>query len=151
MALTRADAIAFLNDNYAGLAGELGVSTSLVGWKPVVDRSLRELGVTEANLAAATVDDAIANQRDGWFATLDYYALLFLRNLSAPRVDVTASGDAGIALAKQRSQLVKTLKEMLDEAEARAQRFGYLTEGQAMTWGQFTLDYIESPDPLLPA
>lgn len=154
MVLTRASAEAYLESNYLPLATDLGVSVSGPGWEGVIDRSLRELGFAESQLQTATIDDTLrapggtitgAGMRDAWFALLDYFALVMFRQWAAVRVDV-AIGDG---FSKQRSQIRAGIKELLDEARARAQAYGFIRQGQAVEWGQFSLDWIEPIDTLL--
>lgn len=157
MVLTRQNAESYLMTNYLTLATELGVNISSAGWEGVIDRSLRELGVAESGLQSATVDDTKlapggtitgSGMRDAWFALLDYFALVMFRQWAAVRVDVNL-GDSGGTFGKQRSQIRAGIKELIDEARARAQAYGFIREGQAVEWGQMTLDWIEPIDPLL--
>jgi hypothetical protein len=71
--------------------------------------------------------------------------LVMFRQFAATRVDIGAGGE----LSQQRSQIRMAIKELLDEARARAQAYGFIRQGQAVEWGQMTLDWIEPIDPLL--
>ena len=145
----------YLTANYTPLAQSLHITVSLAGWQAVIDRSLREMGVAEADLPTATVDGSLpwysgqATRRDAWFSLLDYFALSFMRAYASLLVDHSASGDGGISAQRAASQLYRALTEQMADARERARAFGFLPTGQAVTWGAFTLDYIEAADPLL--
>jgi hypothetical protein len=153
MAYTRTSATTHLSNEFAALASETGqaVTDSTAGFGPAIDRALRTLGVTEADLAAATVADANV---PAFLALCEYHALARIWRSLATRADVSARNVMG-----PRAQVFQHVKDLVTEAANTCASYGYPVgtpiaggAGSGGSWqaGSLTLDIIEPWDVTTP-
>lgn len=140
--ITRAQAADHLQYQFSALASEIGqaeTDESATGYGPDIDQALRQLGESEAGLAAATVADAYA---PAFLALAEYYALRRFGRQLALSADLSSG-----TMSKKASQRSATIKALTAEAAERAAGMGYPVGGAA-AWGTglLNLDYLE-PTP----
>lgn len=137
--MTRAQAAAYLDSQFASLATEIGQTLrndTGTGYGPDIDAALRRLDVAEAGLDAATVEDS---ERVVFYALCDYACLQRMARRLATRVDSGALVPEG-----DRDRVFANVRAMLAEATAVVVQLGYGPEA-ADQWGwvDFNTDYIE--------
>ena len=150
MAYTRASATTHLSNEFAALASETGQLTtdSTGGFGPAIDRALRTLGVTEANLATATVTDANV---PAFLALCEYHALARIWRALATKADVSARNVMG-----PRAQIFQHAKDLMEMAANECAALGYpvgslgATASGSWQTGSLTLDIIEPWDVSTP-
>ena len=114
MAYTRAEALAYIAGEHAALLTEAGVGTtdSQAGVKSALDRAFRTLGVVEASLATASVDDTLSAKLE---ALLDYHTLMKVTRYLFRAVNV-AKTTAGTAVQKNRREMYEQARQELDDS-----------------------------------
>jgi len=124
MAFTRADALAYLASEFSDLALETGLSETdtPAGYGGAIDGALLEYGVAFSDLAGGAVaeSDVIAFR-----ALLRYFALLRFSHKLVTRVDIFTEHPSPDV---RRSQAVRNVMKLLDEAKVECIGWGYLTE-----------------------
>lgn len=124
MAFTRSDCIAYLVSQFPDLAKDVDMDTSdtPAGYGGVVDDALLEYGIPFEDLAAGEV---AYKDVKGFHAVLRYYALLRFSHALAVRVDVYTDHPNPDA---KRSQAVRNVMRLIDEAKVEAIGYGYFIE-----------------------
>lgn len=139
MTLSRTNAATYLNSQfsgYASLANQAATDASATGYGPDIDNALRELDYTEAELAAAAVDET---DRRAYFTLCEYFA--------ARRLWVQVGAIPDVRLGPQSESYGKVLdaiQAIMKDASARASALGYsLDDESTWTYSQYNPDAIE--------
>lgn len=146
MTITRAQAATYLDSQFSSLATEIGQTLrndTATAYGPDIDAALRRMGVAEASLATATVEDTA---RVAFYALCDYNCLRRMARRLATRVDSGALVPEG-----DRERIFDNVTEMLAEAKMFVTALGYGPEGDVSAanastlWGYVDLntDYVE--------
>jgi len=139
MAIDRTAAAAYLSSLFVSFSAEIGQASegaTSTGYGGDIDNALRDLDVTEANLATATVAET---QRRLFFTLLEYYAArrMWIRYgaRGSERLGPRATDWKG-------SQ--EAIKAIMDDAAARAAAGG-VTVDSASSWtlSRLNMDFLE--------
>lgn len=137
MSITRTNAADYIAGMFAQQLTDAGLATTDTtgALKEPIDTALRLTGTSHADIATATVSDADAV---GFFAVLDYTALLRIQRAILLRVDLQLDGPQ---MSKSRSQAVRQIERAVDDAKKAADPF--IVESGEWGYGTITLDYLE--------
>jgi len=141
MSITRANIANYLDEQFSSLATEIGQTATdeSFGYGPDIDNLLRQLGKTESELAAATVNDG---DRAKAFALGEYFALRrFWRRLGN-----RFQHQVGDVAVNYKDQLAN-VKAMMDDAAALCAELGVGVATSGVELVRLNLDYIE-PEPV---
>ena len=128
----------FLMAEFSDLAAEAQWSgaQAVTVYIDATDSAWRQMGVAEADLPAAVLDDSnIPAIR----ALVSFYTLRRLWRAFSLRVDVEIVGQVKAA----RSQLTKAVQQMLQAAQVEASGYGFYVGGDSFQMGRVTLDFLE--------
>ena len=140
--MTRADLLTYLTGQFGQLESETGQASAdtIGGYKLPIDAALRRLGVSELNLATATVADSKA---EAALALVEYHALRRFRFLVSTRIDYPAT-----QMMNSRSQIFRQIDDLLKETEERCSTLGYPV-ADANDYGMLHLN-LDILEPLPP-
>jgi hypothetical protein len=141
MSVSRANAAAHLHAQFSNLAAEMNLAASdagATGYGPDIDQALRALGTAESSISAATVADDDAG---AYYALAEFYFLTRAGRQLAARVDV---GSFAVD-ADKRPTIFDRIQDLIEQAEARIEAYGYSAAGGSGGWEfeRLLLDYIE--------
>lgn len=135
--MERADALTYLQNQFAGLAYVTGQATTdtPAGYGPAIDQALRALGYTSDQLATADVADTSTVD---YLALADYYALVRFSRALVVSVDEERQTGSG---RRSRENLAGKVTALLEESRKALGDLGYL----GATWesGALSLDFLE--------
>ncbi len=129
--MTRAEAAAYLEEQYTGLREAAGIpdgADDATGWKQAIDAALRAQEVAEADLPTAVV--ATADVPD-FLLLLRYWGASRLLDVLAAKYDVTLSS----GLSPKRSQVYAMVERLLARAKAACDAAGVDPQASAGTVG----------------
>lgn len=136
MTIDRSAVATYLDEQFSQLAAAVGQNAMPTsGYKPDIDSALRELGKSEGELAAATVEDA---DRKAYFALAKYFAAERIWIQLGSRVN-TRTGLNSYDFDGQRKQA----KEIMEQAKQLCALLGYDVTGAGWTVGSLNTDWIE--------
>ena len=138
MALSRATLAVELGDALAGWLALAGLEPldAAGHLKLPLDRTWRDLGVAESELATAELPDS---QREAATRLATYYALRQVQGRLGPRANVSVSG---VGVSKSAAQEYEQLERAIAEARLLALPHG-LSETSTMTAGAWRVDILE--------
>jgi hypothetical protein len=143
--MDRNAAQAYLSGEYRDLATDAKFTTDQTteAYNTAIDMSLRQLGVEEADLPTADVEQAKTIK---YLALLDYYALRRFARLLAIRFDVAVGSGA---LDAKRSQAFDQVQMLLQDAAQVLSNLGINVGGEAavVRVGRINLDYVAGKPP----
>lgn len=136
--MDRAGGLAYIASEYGALASAAGLTATddAAGFGSALDNALRALGTDESDLEDVDVPQASVA---AFLALLDLFALRRLANALAGRVSTTT--EAG--LRRERQQAFAQTRQLLADAQARAESLGYGQTGGGAVVGVMTLDWLE--------
>lgn len=141
MAYTRANALTYLQNQYAALCTLTGQITtdSDAGYGPAIDDALMTLGTSYSDLP-----DATANNADvpAFRALLRYHALKHFAQKLAAKVDFAVTGSSA-SVRKETSKQLQQVRELMKEAASEVEAFGYSVSGGGWAIGSLNLDFLE--------
>lgn len=146
MAVTRAQAAAYLHSSFALFATEAGQTTfdaAATGYGPDIDNALRVLGYAEAALATAEVPDS---DRARYFALLDYFAARRLWRRLGVRVSVSL-GPASISYANLHANLLAIFRDAEAALIPLGLSGGWSTGNWNFDWLDIDPDYVNRLSP----
>lgn len=151
MAFTRANSVAYLTAEFADLAEDTGIATNdtAAGYGGIVDSALLEYGAGFSSLSSASVADADVIP---FRALLRYFAFRRFSQILVKRVDIYTEHPSPDA---RRSQAVRNLMHLMNDAKAECVSYGYLADtparddGGVFTRMTLSLDSVEPYDASL--
>lgn len=136
MSVNLAQVADYLNEQFSSLASMIGQdSDPLIGYLPDIDYALRMLGYTEAELGAATIENA---QRDAVFSLSEYYAARRIWRQLSSRVNIKVDDSQF-----DYRQVLVNAKAIMDDAQRRCQALGYDVTGAGWSVATLNTDWIE--------
>lgn len=136
MSVDLAQVANYLNEQFSSLALMIGQdSDPIIGYLPDIDYALRMLGYTEAELGAATIEDA---RRDAVFSLSEYYAARRIWRQLSSRVNLKVDDSQF-----DYRQVLVNAKAIMDDAQRRCQAFGYDVTGAGWSVATLNTDWVE--------
>lgn len=138
--MDRTDAVDFLAEQWPALAATFGIGafdSATAGWKVAIDSALAALGVARADRADATVSDGDESKYE---ALLRYFGARLLYAEASSKVDLSIGGD--LSISRRNSSLAEQLSKLMSLYSDDLAALG-VSVGDSMTYGTFTLDYLE--------
>lgn len=141
MSLSRSEAAAYLGNVYATMLTDVALTADddAANLKYVIDSALRDLGVSESDLASETVGDSDVAD---FLLLLDFRFLERARRALAMKMNVRVNAPDTQASEEQKFEHVTAL---LEEAKTKVESEG-LTAGTGMNYGYVDLDFLEPPE-----
>lgn len=138
MSMSRADSASYLAGTLAQLLADAGLAATDTagGLKEPIDDALLATGTDYADLASATVANTDVV---GFRLVLDYTGILRCYRAIAHRVDIQLDGPQ---VAKSRSQAVRQLEKLVDDARKAADPHMSASNSD-WGFGSIDLDFIE--------